>query len=687
MIKIATTIFVGLFAMQALAQYEGHFKCATDEMHQLLYETRPDIVHGALRAHQQLKDETENFTRSVNRSQDPYIIPVVFHIIHNYGVENIDNAQILDGLRQANIQLRKQNADTVDIVGSFEGIAADVEIELRLAQLDPDGNCTSGITRHVSPLTYIGDHEVKNIVQWPPDQYLNVYVCNQAAGLAGHALLPHAADTVPQWDGIVMQHSYVGTVGTSNFFRRTVLTHEIGHYLNLQHIWGGNNVPNYYYLPVGQSSNCDHDDEVEDTPLTIGWQSCNLSGVTCGSLDNVQNYMDYAYCALMFTEGQRDRMHACLNSSVANRNNLWSAANLTITGTDGATNYLCGAQFNATKRIACVGETIELSDVSYHGVVSREWLVTGGQLSSPTDSVVTIVFNQPGRYSVSLTVSDGINELTTSETDWLVILPGQGEKDYIIEDAEDQGNFDSRWVVVDQGTPINWEITTPGKASNQSLFIENINGPLGAEYIFQSQPIDASQLDAIAVQFDYAFSKQIETDNDVLQVQISNNCGETWVTRRTLTATAMESNDGPTLDYFEPNPDEWKTNLIEIFTAQYLVEDLLFRFRFASGGGNNIYLDNINIGHPASLYLVSDVSMRQLELYPNPSSDVVYIRTTDEEVMSSIQVYNAQGQLLVDQKMENQSEQLISTELWSKGVYMIRIQTNQTLHHRKLMKQ
>jgi hypothetical protein len=74
-------------------------------------------------------------------------------------------------------------------------------------------------------------------------------------------------------------------------------------------------------------------------------------------------------------------------------------------------------------------------------------------------------------------------------------------------------------------------------------------------------------------------------------------------------------------------------------------------------------------------------------LYPNPSSDVVYIRTTDEEVMSSIQVYNAQGQLLVDQKMENQSEQLISTELWSKGVYMIRIQTNQTLHHRKLMKQ
>ena len=54
---------------------------------------------------------------------------------------------------------------------------------------------------------------------------------------------------------------------------------------------------------------------VDDTPLTIGWSSCNLGGTSCGSLDNVQNYMDYAYCALMFTEGQKTRMHACLNSS------------------------------------------------------------------------------------------------------------------------------------------------------------------------------------------------------------------------------------------------------------------------------------------------------------------------------------------------------------------------------------
>ena len=222
--------------------------CATDEMHQQLFNEHPEYNAGIVRAHEKLQGFTEHYIQQNHpKGGTPYIIPVVFHIIHNNGVENINDSQILDAVKQVNIQYRKMNADTSEIVASFESIAADVGVELRLAQLDPDGNCTSGITRTVSSLTNIGDHQVKSLIQWPPDQYLNVYVCNQAAGLAGHALLPAAADTIPAWDGIVMQHSYIGTFGTSEYFRRTVLSHEIGHYLNLQHIWGGNNVPDYYY--------------------------------------------------------------------------------------------------------------------------------------------------------------------------------------------------------------------------------------------------------------------------------------------------------------------------------------------------------------------------------------------------------------------------------------------------------
>jgi hypothetical protein len=209
-----------------------NFGCATDEMHQKLFEEHPQYNPGIVRAYERLQADTELFKQQAsNREDQVYIIPVVFHVIHNYGPENISDAQVHDAIRQANIQLRKLNPDTTDIVTEFKSRAADCFIELRLAQLDPDGNCTSGITRTVSSLTSIGDHQVKSLIQWPPDRYLNVYVCAQAAGLAGHALLPAAADTIPQWDGIVMQGSYIGTIGTSDYFRRTVLTHEIGHYL------------------------------------------------------------------------------------------------------------------------------------------------------------------------------------------------------------------------------------------------------------------------------------------------------------------------------------------------------------------------------------------------------------------------------------------------------------------------
>ena len=182
--------------------------CATDELHQQLFLEHPEYNDGIVRANERLKQFTEEYLRQDRPKTGPtYVIPVVFHIIHNNGIENIEDSQILDAIKQVNLQYRKLNSDTSEIVTSFKSIAADVEIELRLAQLDPNGNCTSGITRTVSPLTSIGDHQVKSLIQWPPDKYLNVYVCNQAAGLAGHAMMPAAADTMPQWDGIVMQHS------------------------------------------------------------------------------------------------------------------------------------------------------------------------------------------------------------------------------------------------------------------------------------------------------------------------------------------------------------------------------------------------------------------------------------------------------------------------------------------------
>lgn len=675
-------IIMAVFSLNA--QHEETLPCGTDEMHQRLFVDYPEYNSGIINAYNELQSFTHNFVPTY-RSNDPYIIPVVFHIIHNYGAENIDDAQILDAVKQVNIQLRKRNADTTDIVGAFQSIAADTEIEIRLAQLDPDGNCTNGITRSVSTTTLTGDHSVKDVIHWPPDKYLNIYVCNQAAGLAGHALLPSAADTMPEWDGIVMQHSYIGTIGTSDFFRRTVLTHEIGHYLNLQHIWGGNNVPNYYYLPVAQGTNCDHDDDVADTPNTIGWQTCNTGGVSCGTLDNVQNYMDYAYCARMFTDGQKQRMHACLNSPIANRNNLWSPANIAATGTDGLTNYLCEAKFTINKQIVCVGEEVELSDISYHGVASRTWDLPGATVSSSVDSTITASYNTPGKYSVSLSASNGLDQVTTLEEDFIVVISNTGTNDYLIEAFENQLTFDQKWVVSNNLSPVNWEVTSEaGYNSNQSIYIHNFEGPSGVEYIFQSKPIDASGLSDIVIAFDYASSRFMSSNLDILQVQISNDCGESWVTRKTLSSSSLMTTTDFVQGDFYPNSDEWKSTVVDNITSVYLVDNLMVRFIFKSAGGNNVFIDNVNVSHPDVLASSENTFQNEFIVYPNPTTDNLTIQNLTSNQQLEVKLVDQLGKVILCQSF-NSSETTIDLSLFNSGIYQLILSNGLVIKTKKII--
>ena len=668
---------------------QDHLNCGTDEMHQQLFQNRPDLNPGVIRSNEKLKGDTDQFLKSPKvKSGDPYIIPVVFHVIHNGGAENISDAQIHDAIQQVNLQLRKLNPDTAEIVDPFKTIAADCQIEIRLAQLDPQGNCTSGITRTVSPLTMIGDHQVKSLIHWPSDKYLNIYVCNQAAGLAGHALLPSAADTIPEWDGIVMQHSYVGTIGTSEYFRRTVLTHEIGHFLNLQHIWGGNNVPDYYYLPVAQVGNCAFDDEVNDTPLTIGWQNCNLSGNSCSTLDNVQNYMDYSYCARMFTEGQRDRMHACLNSSVANRNNLWSSQNLAETGTDGLVNYLCGASFEASKRVACVGETITLWDVSYHGVESRQWNIPGATISSLSDAIVTITFDTPGVFGAGLTVYQGTDELTISESEYFRIFPSTGSENGLYEGFEDELLFKEQFAVVPMNGILNWEIDEQtGYKSDQSLVFRNFTNATSSVVEFISEPLNVQGLGALYLTFDLAYAKRIGAGNELLQIAVSTDCGNTWNVRKSMYAS---SNLATVSDIFDTefvpvDTNQWRNESLTNLTSTYLTNDLMFKFRYESKGGNNIFIDNIRIAHPDVIGLHENL-FETLEVYPNPFDEMIQIDFYSSSI-EKVEIFDLSGKIVKKFEFDQASDKVVlSTTELNQGVYMMRIQTGVGERTYKIMK-
>ncbi len=233
-------------------------------------------------------------------------IPVVFHVVWKSVSENISDAQLQSQLDVLNDDFRRMNADATNQWPQ----AADSQIEFCLASVDPSGNATSGIVRVKTKkrsFSYTNDG-VKFASSggsdaWPTGDYLNIWVCNLSNGLLGYAQFPGsgAANT----DGVVNDYAYTGSGGSaqSPYDLGRTATHEVGHWLNLRHIWG--------------DGGCGVDDFVGDTPESDASNGgCATGHVSCGSVDMVENYMDYSYdaCMNLFTAGQSSRMQALFAS-------------------------------------------------------------------------------------------------------------------------------------------------------------------------------------------------------------------------------------------------------------------------------------------------------------------------------------------------------------------------------------
>jgi hypothetical protein len=199
---------------------------------------------------------------------------------------------------------------------------------------DPSCNATNGVIRvqntggiDLNPVTDPADplnsllvnNPVKQLSPaWPSDKYLNLWVCRFSGGLNGYSSFPGMPANV---DGVVVRHGCVGNIGTAataTLRSQTVPSHEIGHWLNLRHIWGDDDFPPF------TAPFCSQDDGVSDTPLQGArtlWSLCpTFPTISCSNGPNgdmFMNYMDYSACRFMFSTGQVDRMHATLDGARA----------------------------------------------------------------------------------------------------------------------------------------------------------------------------------------------------------------------------------------------------------------------------------------------------------------------------------------------------------------------------------
>jgi len=250
--------------------------------------------------------------KALRKAAAPVSIPVVVHVVYNTSRENISATQIKSQIKVLNKDYRAKNMDRSKVPPVWTGLVTDVGVQFALATKDPNGKLTNGITRTKTTRTsFDTDDSVKSSATggrnpWTTSKYLNIWVCTLANGILGYAQFPGGPKKT---DGVVILNIAFGTTGTAaapfNLGRTT--THEVGHWLNLRHIWG-------------DTEDCSGSDFVADTPNAAGpnYGKPTFPHISCHNGPNgdmFMNYMDYVDddAMFMFTTQQVARMQTALN--------------------------------------------------------------------------------------------------------------------------------------------------------------------------------------------------------------------------------------------------------------------------------------------------------------------------------------------------------------------------------------
>lgn len=640
------------------------------------------------------------------RQQEPlrstiYTIPVVFHVLHNGGSENISRAQILDALAILNRDYRKLNLDANNVVPEFQGLPADIEVEFKLATKAPNGTCFNGVTRTQSDISFSEDgwSQAQAIIdgndvyngEWPGDQYLNFFICGAIGNnAAGYTYLPGSIGS-SMYNGIWVLNDYVGSIGTSDVGRSRVLTHEVGHWLDLPHTWGFTNEP-------GLPENCDTDDGIADTPNTVGVTFCDLDQNTCGPIANVENYMDYSYCSKMFTEGQKERMRSTLTSFVDGRNNLVTAQNIAFTGADDNF-YLCEAKFEQNLLNICLGESINFTDLSFNKATSWTWYFEGGTPAISTEQNPIVTYNSSGKFNVKLVVSDGISIDSIEQIDLITVLNESVTLPFY-EDFEGVSalNETSEWLVENPQNNETFNVINFASYSGvKSAYINNFSEVGNSTDDLISYPIDLTSVDTlVTMSFRYAYKRKPDFDNERLQVFSSTDCGRTWTLRKSIGGLLL-SQDETSEAYIPVSDNEWQLAHVTSILEPNWTNNFRFKFKFFSEGGNNIYIDDINIyeGPPSETIFSQNGLIESKQdnntyvVFPNPTNGGFKIKFPNlSDKACSILLFNELGQevLNLPKMMIPSSNELVIKDTGLKaGVYTLKIMQNNTVSLKKLI--
>jgi len=650
-------LFAG--ALSACSLANAQMKCGTDELYNRLKAQNPQIAINEALQEQYLHDKImvhpNNGVAMRGTANGPdtttvYNVPVVFHLVHDYGQEYISDAVVYNEVALMN-QAYSRNGDYSQVIPPYKGnipgtnikYIGKANIRFHLATIDPNGQPTTGITRRQSYLSNNAGDEAKFDV-WPPNKYINIWIIRRFSGshegAAAYAYYPSAGASNPYADGVISLYDYLN--------RDNTIAHEVGHVLNLAHVWGNTNQPE---VACG-------DDGVDDTPPTRGhnpnrggspglcdaslasptsaiWDTTCATGYsklytatekqalygdsTSGFINypdtvNAQNIMDYTYCSKMFTYGQVLRMRAALTSNVGGRNNLWSETNLTATGALAPTPDLAPiADFTPNKVFTCANTLAPNGAVTFTNrswrdtVTSNAWTFTGGNPATSTvANPASVTFTQPGWVNVSLTAGSNAGSGTITKANAVYAadpnaIPASGYYQefnggdvdmYPIFNYYNDNNY--KWELYngrgfyDQNC-IRFKSFDPRAAYAQNNVTQTPGG-LYADFFTRGFDLSSSEFTSRATLNFYTAAAYRTTNtaqmNDTLEVSYSTTCGNSWIKLGVIARTALGTKF-ETAEFVPGGMDDWKLQGI-VLPAGAKNAKTFFRFRYKPGVDNTV---------------------------------------------------------------------------------------------------